>query len=259
MLPSDLRLRSLGLTVRIALTCLVIVMLGGLTTSAVHMRIHHENRDERPGFSLDDIRGAYHGIQTKAPLVEALRRGHPDDVPEPVRDQLLAWLDGDRISEDYDNLDLGDAAPAELIDQHCVRCHARQATEGDETSRSLPLEYWDDINEVAFSREVSPTSPEILTTSTHTHALSLGSMTIVIVLLMLATRWPARIAHPLIAIASIGLLVDLVCWWLARLHEVFVPILVIAGSAFGICSCLMLAAILIDLWFPAGKAAQLDS
>ena len=93
---------------------LVITLLGGYIVSGVHLRLHYDNRDETPGLTMNDIVGAYHGVQTPSPLIIALASNHPATLGETERVALIAWLKGNRISMDYDNLDLGDMAPSEI-------------------------------------------------------------------------------------------------------------------------------------------------
>jgi hypothetical protein len=238
-------------------------VLGGLVASARHVADHHQGRDERPGVSLDDIRGAYHGVRTTAPLIRALQRDHPADVTDDgdlllvarEREVLQRWLDSDRISEDYDNLDLGDAAPAEIMAVRCLACHSRQATLGDGVGARIPLDYWDDVKPVAFSREINPVDIEILTTSMHTHALSLATLSLVVAGLLLATAWPRRLAHGLIAVMGIALAADLGGPWLARPWSGAVWIMVVGGGVYGAVVALTLLLILIDLWRPASEKA----
>jgi hypothetical protein len=255
------RLRALSPAARVGVTCLVLVALGGLVASARHVVDHDQGRDERPGLSLDDIRGAYHGVRTTAPLIMALKRDHPAELTDdkalllPAREKgvLMRWLESDRISEDYDNLDLGDAAPAEILSARCLACHSRQATQGDGVGERIPLDYWDDVEKVAFSREILPVDVEILTTSTHTHALGLATLSLVVAGMLLATGWPRRPAHALIALMGIGLAADLGGPWLARSWEGAIYLMVAGGGVFGTVMVLSLLAILVDLWRPMRK------
>lgn len=247
MHPQWPRLRDLALGAKLGLACLVLVILGGLYASGMHVVWHYENRDERPGLSMDDFTGAYHGVQRLSPLVTALERNHPEDLPAAQRDTLLAWLRSDRVSDDYDSLDLGDNAPAEIIAGHCLRCHSRQAQEGGDIGREIPLEFWGDIQAVAFSRQIQPTPVKVLAASTHAHALSLGTMAIVIAGLALMTSWPRPLVNLGVLLMGAGLLADMGAWWLARSTPAFVVLIVIAGGVFNGTSALLLVGVLLDL------------
>lgn len=261
MAESPWRLRALSPAVRVGVTCLVLVALAGLAASARHVVDHHQGRDERPGLSLADVRGAYHGVQTTAPLIVALQRDHPADLTDDdtllltarETDVLARWLESDRISSDYDNLDLGDAAPAEILAVRCLACHSRQATRGDGVGERIPLDYWDDVEKVAFSREIYPVDVEILTTSMHTHALSLAGLSLVVGGMLLLTGWPRRIVHALIALLGVGLVLDLGGPWLARPWAGAVWMIVVGGAVFGTATAVSLLAILVDLWRPLRK------
>lgn len=245
-----LRLRDLAFGARFALTLLVLVLAGGLGASAWHLVLHHQNRDERPGVSLEDLQGAYHGVSTTAPLLASLERGHPKELADTERATLLKWLRSKRISEDYDNLDLGDAAPSELIQRGCVPCHARNAKQGEGIGEKFPLDNWNDVKAVAFSKQLEPVPVPVLAASTHAHALALGAMSIVVGLLLLATRWPAWLRNGLFAFAALGLTCDLASWWLAREALGFVSVIVAAGFVYVSCTALSFAAIVLDLWLP---------
>src|SRR3954464_12588132 len=111
-------LADLSLPARLGIICLCLVVLGGLAVSYQHIVNQNENRDEQPGLSMEDLKGAYHGVRTTAPLAKALRRGHPEALAEPQRKILLDWLDKERVGENYDNLDRGDSAPNEIISRN---------------------------------------------------------------------------------------------------------------------------------------------
>jgi len=251
------KLRNLSPAVRFGLTCVLLVMLGGMLASAAHMYVHHSVRDEQPGLTMDDLRGAYHGVRTVAPMLSALQRDHPweyevdeaDRLLPEEREALLEWLNSDRLSDDYDNLDLGDAAPAEIIARTCLSCHTREASVAN-ACPEIPLEYFDDVMAVSISREINPTSLDILTISTHTHALSLATLTIIVIALALFTRLPRVVVSVLAFLMGAGLLADLGAQWLMRWHVEFVWVLLIGGLIYGGLTSLTILAVIIDLWLP---------
>ncbi|TDJ75686.1 MAG: hypothetical protein E2O39_03875 [Planctomycetota bacterium] len=251
---TEFRLRQLPAGVRLGLTLLLCVNLGGFVASGLHMRDHHENRDGRPGLALDDLRGAYSGLKSDSALVTALESGHPGELDgaaslSPSDTQLLlAWLASDRISEDFDNLDLGDSAPAEILAASCLQCHSRSAD--DPIGGTLPLEYWDDVKRVAFAREISATDVSILLASTHTHAIALATATIVLAGLMLLTSWPSALKSTLVFLAGLGLSVDLAAWWLARDRPELVYAIIGGGAVYALSMVWMMLAVIVDLWRP---------
>lgn len=254
--PPDLgrpafRLRDLGAGARLGLSFLVLTLLGGLGASLQHLVWHHQNRDERPGLSMEDIQGAYHGVRVRSPLIVALERNHPSDLPAAEREALLKWLQGTRISEDYDNLDLGASAPGEILAARCATCHSRQSA--DAAAKRVPLEFFDDVKAVAFSRDVRPTDVKILAASTHTHAISLGVLSIVVALLLCGTRWPRGLVGAAVALMGLALFADLGAWWLARDTAGLVYVIAGAGAAYSGLTALALVAVLIDLWLPGRR------
>jgi len=249
----ELRLRELGAAVRLGLSGIVLSLLLGVWASLEHLEDHHQNRDGEAGVSMDDLVGAYHGLDRPARLVVSLEGGHPEELPAAERTILLEWLGGGRVSEQYDDLELGDASPAEVIDRRCLDCHARQATEGDGIGQEVPLEYWDDVAKLAFSRSVEATPPEILVTSLHTHALSLALVSLAALGLLLATRWPQTIQGLLAAMGGVGLIVDLASQLAARGSEVFVWGVAAGGALWALSTVLACIAVLLDLWLPGGR------
>lgn len=247
--PPMLRLRSLGPAARLGVAGAVLTLLGGSAASGLYLALHHDNRDERAGLTIDDIRAHYHGIQTLAPLPESLRAGHPETLDPALRTALLQWIDSPRMSQDYDNLDLGDLAPAEIIAAECLACHTRQST-GPDAAPQIPLEYWDDVRALAVSRSVQPVSMEILAASTHTHALALATLTLVMSALTVLTSWPRRVVGAALALAGLALLADIGSWWLARRFEPAVYVIAGAGALYNLTIILMGLAVLVDLCLP---------
>lgn len=225
-------MRDLTGPARSGLLCILLVLLGGIAASAMHVWDHYRNRDERPAFTMTDLEGAYHGVTAESSLLAALRRGHPETAPAAAREALIAWLTGDKISENYDNLDLGDNAPSEIIAANCLSCHARAAAQQHEIARRVPLDYWDDVRPLAFSTRIEPTSAKVLVASTHAHALSLATLAVALSAMLLATGVSRAVLGLLIGAIGVGLLVDLSCWWIARSWSPAVWGVVAGGALF---------------------------
>lgn len=232
---------------RLSLTALVLVMGIGLATSLRHLVDHHQNRDEEPGLSLTDVEAAYHGIQSPARLRTALESGHPETLPPADRKALLDWLAGNRVAEAYDDPDLGDRAPAELIAASCVQCHNKKA-EGP--AAALSLEYWEEVKRYAFSRSLDATPQTIVEASAHAHAPTLSIWSLLVLGLLYCTRWPCRLRSGLALLNGAALLLDIASWFLARDSAAFIWGIAIGGGTWSTTLALALLLVVADLWLP---------
>lgn len=246
-----IKLREFGVGARLGLTGCCIAVLIGLVASAMHLFWHYEPRDERPGFSLDDLKSAYHGIDSPSPMVQSLERGHPEKLAKADQEALLKWLKGDKVGENYDNLDLGDSAPAEVMGRSCLSCHARNSPK----PVAPMLDYWDDVKKVAFAVKIEPVPTKILAMSAHAHALSMAPLTIVVGMLGLATAFPRKFTGALVGFAGLALALDLGAWWLARMDDRWVSVIAISGGIYNATMVLLILVVLLELWRPRGKGA----
>ena len=252
-------LRDLGFFARLGVLCTVLTLLGGTAVSGMFLYLKQEMRDQRAGLTVDDIKGHYHGMATKAPLLVALTSGHPDDLteddlPETERQALIDWLTGDRVSQDYDNFDLGDMAPSEIMAVSCLECHSRQS-EGEHAAAEIPLEFWDDVEPLSASRDIQPVSLTILAASTHTHALGLSAVTLVLCWLALLTSWRRGLVGVLVGATGLGLLLDIGGWWLTREWIEFAYLIMGAGAVYNGGMVLLSLLVIGDVLMPGKKRA----
>jgi hypothetical protein len=229
---------------------LMVVMLGGLAASVAQIYQHHAPRDGEPGLSYTDVAGAYHGVKAESPMLRAMRQNHPPELPAPEREALVAWLSGTRLSEDFDNADLGEMAPIEIIARSCLSCHARANAEKHPIARRIPLDYFDDVRKVSVSRDLRPMERRILIITTHTHALALASLTAVIASLCLITTWPGLIRLGLPLVAALGLALDIGGGWAARAFEPAVWMILLGGGAYNGSMALMGLCVLVECLKP---------
>lgn len=250
---NDFQLGRMPLALRLAATCLIVILGGGYAAAVAHMYHHYENKDENPGLTLDDIEGSFHGMHQEAVLIGALKGTMREHVSGEEYALLIEWLEGDNIkvaydAEIYDEDGELKETPADIIYDNCLRCHGRDAKAGDGINETVPLEYLDEVEQFAFSKDFDPVPLEILYATTHTHALGMSVITVVSSLLLLGTGWPRRMRHVTVFLTFAALLVDLGSWWLAREWVIFCPVIAVSGGIYGGLLSVQLIASFIDLW-----------
>lgn len=239
------KLRNMSLCGRVGMLCLLAVFAIGMVTSAMHLYFKYQKRDDQPELTITDIKGAYHGVKAPPPLKKSLDRGHPETLEPAEREVLVKWLESGRIIEDYENIDLGDASPREIMSS-CVSCHSRAKAEQYPEAAKWPLESLEDIKAVSFVKEVMPNDIKILTASTHAHALSLASMVVCLGFLLTMTTWKRCTIEMCWLMMGVGLLGDIGSWWLARQFEGAVYAIVISGAVFNFSVGLVLFALAVE-------------
>lgn len=247
-----LRLRDFCFGVRLAITILSLTIIGGSVASGVYLYKVKEKRDEREGLTIDDVRAHYHGLESKPPMLVALESGHPEDLPGRERQALIDWLKGDKLEENYDNFDLGDLAPEEIIIANCVSCHARSAS-GPDAAPQIPLQYFNEVRALSVGRTVNPVDEKILFASLHTHSLSLATLSVVVLGLLALTRLPGVVVGSVSVVTAAGLFADLASWVPARDHAWLVEVLVVGGAMYQGGLVLALVLVMLDVWWPKGQ------
>jgi hypothetical protein len=250
------RLCRLHWGVRIGLIGLVLTLMGGLLASLQHLRNHYSPRDgDKSDLTYIDVASAYHGVNVPSPLVEALQRGHPNeltdkDLPAADREALLTWLASENPGQTFDDESLGEMMPAAILERSCVSCHSVNPENTEHAAAAIPLFYFDDVEKLTTSREILPTPTPILAMSTHAHALALAVQTIVLIGLLVGTRLPRGVVGVVAGTLGVTLALDIGSWWLSRDTEAFVWVILAAGGVFTGLSGASLLAVLIDLVVP---------
>lgn len=242
--------RSLPFFTRLGLTGLLAALAIGMAASASHLFTHYDKRDDQKGFTRDDVKSAYHGLEAPSKLLTSLESGHPETLDKDRRDVLVKWIGSGRINEDYENIDLGIASPREIIASSCLECHSARADPAKAQGNTLRLDSLEDIRKVAFTRKVSPTPQNIVILSLHTHALSLGSLSLILAAMLWATRLPRGLVGLLLLVNGLALPIDLASWYFARQYEALVDAIIIAGGIYNGTTALIIGLVFLDLWWP---------
>ncbi len=247
---NNFRLRNLTFFAKLGVTGVVLTFLIGLAASAKTMVDHYQNRDERPGLTKDDIVAAYSGLSSTAPLLTVMQEGHPGGVTMEIKPEgkatIIKWLSADRQNENYDNADFADPTPKEIMTASCVKCHSARAE--DPKAKLIPLDNWEGVKKVAFTRKIERTPDRVKAISTHTHALSMATISVAIGAMALATSLPRMLIGILLGATGLGLCGDFAGWWLANYSAAWVNLIIGAGAVYNIGNGVLLVMILIDTW-----------
>lgn len=259
---------------RVMLTVFLAIVGTGYLVALANIYHSHAMADGRAGLSLDDVRAVYSGLDLSRRANEeipsrmltmlrgAMRQYVSDDDDYTV---LETWLKSGGAKAD---LNAGESrrTPERVIIRHCMRCHAQSA--GEEISKRAPFGPDDltvdhemmsplltTVTTASVERHRAPpqyTVPRLVLVS-HIHMLSIPMFTLVVGLLFAATRIPARWRTLLTPLPMIALAFDFAGWWLARLHDGFILLIIAGGGAFSLVFGAQIIAIVFDLWRPVRR------
>lgn len=246
------KLRELAFFGRLGVFCVLLVFAIGMVTSGLHMYYKHAKRDDQAALTVTDIKGVYHGVASEPLLKRALERGHPESLKDADRKFLLEWIASGKISENYDNIDLGDSTPKELL-ASCTQCHSAAASAKEPEASKILLDSIEAVKGHAAAKELFPNDIKILAASTHAHALALGSMTVCLALLATMTTWRRCTIEFVWFLLGVSLLADIGSWWVARELEQAVYVIIGAGAVYNGGVGLVLVSLMIELLKPRIK------
>jgi hypothetical protein len=139
----------------------------------------------------------------------------------------------------------------------CARCHSKEGGE-DAKASAFPLEKPEEILKYNKVEEASAMSLTKLAQTTHVHLLGFSMLYGLTGVILALTSYPGFLRVPLAPLPLLAQVVDISCWWLARLDAPYGPMFAmwipitgaIVGGSLGL-------QILLTLWDLFGKAGKL--
>lgn len=141
-----------------------------------------------------------------------------------------------------------------IFDARCARCHSK---DGDPNLANYSLDTYAGIAKYTKVTTGSAMSLEKLAQTTHVHLLAFSMLYMLTGILLAMTRYPNLVKIPLACVPLIAQLVDIACWWLARLPGEtgvrFAEIIPITGGIVGAGLGLQILLTLFDLFGKWGR------
>jgi len=137
-----------------------------------------------------------------------------------------------------------------ILDTRCVKCHAVGTSSN---AAKFPLENYDQLAKYLKVKESQAISEENLIQSTHVHLLSFSMLWGLTGLIFAFTSYPVIVRALIAPLPLVAQLLEIACWWLARLDPRFVDGITIAGGVIGAGVMLHIGLTLLSLYGKAGK------
>lgn len=251
----NFRLRSLPVSVRLAITFFLMALGFGYLLALLNLYIHLSKADGVNGLTSADIVRTFHGPENKQTMLEAkvtfgsMKDFVPDDLS---RGKLVSWARDGAPEKQYNE------EIAKIFNENCIGCH-----NPDGLMKNFPLTSYKEITNPA-KRLISQDrgkSIASLVQSSHTHFISMGMMFFLLALLFFCTGAPSWLKNLILPIPFIGIICDVGGWWLTKYIAGFAHLVMAGGAMMGTAFAVFSFGIFGECWFArkTATAAQLSS
>ena len=224
---SDLQLSRLSLPSRVLVTLFVLTMGAGYLSALLQLHATHGTRD--------DVIAAFHGSAGHTRLLvmaEGDMRQHLKSDAE--LETIRRWVAGGSTRESWEPVQT-------LLAARCTRCHS----EGKE-KEDAPLDTYENVQQQV---KIQPLiSTRRLTALTHIHVLAMGCLFGLLGAIFCATSFSPGVRLGVVALPFVGMSMDFSGWWLARLGEGWVDMILVGGALTGLGLGALVIGVLTDVW-----------
>lgn len=209
----------------------------GYLFALIQILFTHGMADGKFGLSLDDIVYSYYGNRSGTVLENKLNGSMKQNASEKERFDIVQWVRDGADIKTYES-----SGVKKIIDERCVMCHNKDAgTIPDfsdvEVLKTLTLE------------DEGATFASLIRVS-HIHLFGISFIFMFVGVIFSFAQTPTM-KYKCIAIGMpyAFLLVDILSWWLTKIHPMFAILVVLAGMGMAISFFFMWAVSILEMWF----------
>lgn len=236
------RLDSLALPVKALFTGYLFVIGLGLLMAGAQIMLTHGMADGKPGLSMDDIVYSYHGNRTGSTLEAKLNGSMKDMAPKDQNTILIKW------ARDGAPADQWEPTIQPIVQQYCIACHS--------TMPGLPN--FKNLSELQATAEVDEGKAfATLTRLSHIHLFGIAFIFFFVGLIFsFASGFNPMVKAVIIFIPFGFLIIDILAWWLTKMHPGFAFLVIIGGLGYSLASATMILTSLYQMWIMPFLAAR---
>ncbi|MHB1115861.1 elongation factor-1 alpha [Sideroxydans sp.] len=207
----------------------------GLLFAGGQIMLTHGMADGKLGLSVDDIVYSYYGNREEgSKLVSKLNGSMKDNAPPEVRLAMIKWAETGASPEQWDNRISMD------IDQYCQPCHANISGLPDLSNK-------DAMKKLLAVDEGQPMAT--LTRVSHIHLFGISFIFFFVGWIFTYSTGIAPMHKAILISVPFGfLIVDVLAWWLTKLHPGFAWFVIIGGFGYSMAAAVMIFTSLYQMW-----------
>ena len=229
-------LRQLDTPVKVLFTGYLTTVAVGYLFALIQILFTHGMADGKFGLSIDDIVYSYYGNRSGTVLETKLNGSMKDMAPDQERFVIIQWIRDGAEESDYRS-----SGVAEIVTSRCIMCHNKNAA-------GIPdFNKFENIAGVTEQDEGATFSS--LTRVSHIHLFGI-SFIFMFVGLIFSFSETSTTKYKCVAIGMpyLFLLVDILSWWLTKLHPMFAWLVILAGTGMAIAFGFMWLISVLEMW-----------
>src|SRR5262249_7924500 len=138
-----------------------------------------------------------------------------------------------------------------LFEDRCITCHAGDGRNNN--AKLYPLDEMDKLKPYLVVKTSGGMSLTRLAQTTHVHLLGFSMLYGLTVLIFSFTSYPAVLRYTIAPLALLSQLVEISCWWLSRVNNVFSDVLMVSGAIVAVALMCQVIGSLFDMYHVRGK------
>ena len=228
-------LKQLDTPVKVLFTGYLSTVAVGYLMALIQILFTHGMADGKFGLSIDDIVYSYYGNRSGSVIETQLNGSMKENASEQERFLIMQW-----VRDGADQADYAKSGVQAVIEQRCVTCHNKDA--------SIPN--FSDFNVIKeLAQEDKGATFSSLTRVSHIHLFGISFIFMFVGLIFsFAETSTTKYKSIAIGMPYIFLLVDILSWWLTKLHPMFAWLVILAGAGMGVSFFFMWTVSILEMW-----------